>query len=44
MDSATRSYIGWARAVECGSDFAFDSDIDSATRSYVGWAKYMQCR
>jgi hypothetical protein len=36
MDSATRSYTGWAQAVEL-------TRIDSATRSYAGWAKVLTC-
>jgi len=34
VDSATRSYQAWAKAVE-SEDYA----IDSATRSYIAWAK-----
>ena len=36
MDSATRSYTGWAQAAELNR-------IDSATRSYTGWAKSVSC-
>jgi predicted lipid-binding transport protein (Tim44 family) len=50
VDSATRSYMGWAEAVEAqsaksasipvaGSSFV----IDSATQSYVAWAKAVEC-
>jgi hypothetical protein len=37
MDSATRSYIGWAEAVESERNA-----IDSATHSYIAWAKAVQ--
>jgi len=40
MDSATRSYTGWAKAVEAErAAFA----MDSATRSYTAMAKAAEC-
>ena len=36
VDSATRSYTAWARAVEAGT-------VDSATRSYIAQAKAVAC-
>ena len=38
IDSATRSYMAWAKAVEEQQN----SQIDSATRSYMAWAKYIE--
>lgn len=37
VDSATRSYIGWAKAVE-----AEGYTVDSATRSYTAWARAVE--
>ena len=37
LDSATRSYIAWAKAVETESYV-----IDSATQSYIAWAKAIE--
>jgi hypothetical protein len=36
VDSATRSYIAWAKAAEV-------STVDSATRSYIAQAKAVTC-
>ena len=36
VDSATRSYIAWAKAAEA-------STVDSATRSYIAQAKAVTC-
>jgi hypothetical protein len=38
MDSATRSYISWAKAAEAEKD-----TVDSATRSYIAQAKAVAC-
>jgi hypothetical protein len=38
VDSATRSYIAWAKAAEAEA-----SPIDSATRSYIAQAKAVAC-
>jgi beta-lactamase class D len=38
VDSATRSYMAWAKAVEVNSAL-----LDSATRSYTAWAKAVGC-
>ena len=37
LDSATRSYIAWAKAVEEKANA-----LDSATRSYIAWAKAVE--
>jgi hypothetical protein len=37
VDSATRSYTGWAKALE-----SKESNVDSATRSYTAWAKAVE--
>jgi hypothetical protein len=37
LDSATRSYIAWAKAVEAESSL-----VDSATQSYIAWAKAIE--
>ena len=38
VDSATRSYTAWAKAVEAEA-----STVDSATRSYIAQAKAVTC-
>jgi len=38
VDSATRSYTAWAKAVEAEA-----STVDSATRSYLAQAKALTC-
>ena len=38
LDSATRSYIAWAKATEAEA-----STVDSATRSYIAQAKAVAC-
>ncbi len=38
LDSATRSYTAWAKAVEEQQN----GQIDSATRSYMAWAKAIE--
>jgi len=50
VDSATRSYMGWARAVDAGQvkDAIIPITgtgvaIDSAAQSYIGWAKMVEC-
>jgi hypothetical protein len=50
VDSATRSYSGWAREVEAGNSQAAlvpvtsnSNVINSATQSYTGWAKAVKC-
>ena len=50
LDSATRSYMGWAKAVEARNNTSAtipaaggNYRIDSAARSYMGWAKAVAC-
>ena len=38
MDSATRSYIAWGKALEAKRNAA----LDSATRSYIAWGQALQ--
>jgi len=40
VDSATRSYMNWAKAMEAEDSNAV---IDSAAQSYIGQAKSVEC-